>query len=160
MSNEKEMNAKQKKSDIFVKGLNWGNLKTTENELIFSHKSKVWFNMPTNSISNIQHISNKNEIALEINQEDANDDTALCELRLFVPEQETKNKKKEGRCFAVSMLCYNFAGANMVVWAPWGLIKRERGVNPLLSRSCESPSIRSKHQQVTEIFGKTFAARR
>ena len=94
MSKEKEMNnIKPKKSDIFVKGLNWGNLKTTENELIFSHKSKPWFNMPMNSISNIQHISNKNEIALETNQEDANDDTALCEISLFVPEQEIKNKK-------------------------------------------------------------------
>ena len=93
MSKEKEVNQKPKKSDVFVKGLNWGNLKTTENELIFSHKSKSWFNMPMSSISNIQHISNKNEIALEINQEDANDDTALCEIRLFVPEQEVKNKK-------------------------------------------------------------------
>ena len=96
MSSEKETNSRPKKNDIFVKGLNWGNLKTTENELIFSHKSKLWFNMPMSSISNIQHISNKNEIALEINQEDMNDDeSALCELRLFVPEQDIKNKKNK-----------------------------------------------------------------
>ena len=92
MSNDKEVNSKSKKSDVFVKGLNWGNLETTENELIFSHKSKLWFDMPMNTITNIQHIPNKNEIALEINQED-NEDMALCELRLFVPEQEIKNKK-------------------------------------------------------------------
>ena len=93
MSNEKENNTKPKKNDIFVKGLNWGNLKTTENELIFSHKSKIWFEMPLNTITNIQHITNKNEIALEINQDDVDDDLALCEMRLFVPEQEPKNKK-------------------------------------------------------------------
>jgi structure-specific recognition protein 1 len=95
MSNDKENNSKSKKNDIFVKGLNWGNLKTTENELIFSHKSKLWFEMPLNTISNIQHITNKNEIALEINQDDMDEDITLCEMRLFVPEQENKNKKNK-----------------------------------------------------------------
>ena len=98
MSSEKEMNSRLKKNEIFVKGLNWGNLKTTENELIFTHKSKFWFDMPMSSISNIQHISNKNEIALEVNQEDINEDeSALCELRLFVPEQEIRNKKNKNQ---------------------------------------------------------------
>jgi len=95
MSSEKETNSKSKKKDIFVKGLNWGNLKTTEKELIFSHKSKLWFDMPMNTISNIQHIANKNEIAIEISQDDANEDSTLCELRLFVPDQEIKNKKNK-----------------------------------------------------------------
>lgn len=95
MSNEKDTNSKSKKNEIFVKGLNWGNLKTTENELIFSHKSKLWFEMPMNTITNIQHITNKSEIALEINQDDLNEDSALCEIRLFVPEQEPKNKKNK-----------------------------------------------------------------
>jgi len=95
MSKEKEDGSKSKKKEIFVKGLNWGDLTTTENELIFTHKSKLWFQMPMNAISNIQHIANKNEIALEINQEDINDDSALCELRLFIPEQENKNKKNK-----------------------------------------------------------------
>ena len=36
MSNEKDTNSKSKKNEIFVKGLNWGNLKTTENELILT----------------------------------------------------------------------------------------------------------------------------
>ena len=39
------------------------------------------------------------------------------------------------------------------------LMKRERGANPLLSRSCESPYQWRKHD-VTEIFGKTLAAER
>ena len=96
MSNEKEMNSKHKRNEPFVKGLNWGNLKTTENELIFTHKSKLWFDIPMSSISNIQHISNKNEIALEVNQEDINEEeSALCELRLFVPEQDVRNKKSK-----------------------------------------------------------------
>ena len=97
MSSEKEMNQKPKKNDIFVKGLNWGNLKTTENEMLFSHKNKLWFDIPMNTISNIQYISNKNEIALEINQDDMNDDSALCELRLYVPEQEIKNNKNKNQ---------------------------------------------------------------
>ena len=97
MSQEKEVNQKSKKNEQFVKGLNWGDLKTTENELIFTHKSKLWFEIPMNSISNIQHIYNKNEIALEINQDDINDDddSNLCELRLFIPDQENKNKKNK-----------------------------------------------------------------
>lgn len=93
MSKEKEISKSSTKNDIFVKGLNWGNLKTTENEMIFSHKNKIWFDMPMNTISNIQYISNKNEIALEISQDDMNDDSALCELRLFIPEQDIKNNR-------------------------------------------------------------------
>ena len=95
MSKEKEISKSSTKNDIFVKGLNWGNLKTTENELIFNHKSKAWFNMPMSSISNIQHISNKNELALEINQDDINEDSTLCEMRLYIPEQDQKLKKNK-----------------------------------------------------------------
>ena len=88
MSNDKE-------NKMFVKGLNWGNLKTTDNEMIFTHKSKLWFDMPINTISNIQHISNKNELALEINQDDINEDSTLCEMRLYIPEQDQKLKKNK-----------------------------------------------------------------
>ena len=84
----------QPKKDLFIRGLNWGDLKTTEDDIIFSHKSKQWFTMPMNTISNIQHISNKNEVALEITQDDQNSESNLCELRLFVPDKDLKNNKK------------------------------------------------------------------
>ena len=83
------------KNDLFVKGLNWGELKTSEDEIIFSHKSKHWFDMPLNKISNIQYISNKNEVAIEINQEDQNSEFTMSELRLFIPDKESKNKKNK-----------------------------------------------------------------
>ena len=91
------MEESQSKSikDLFVKGLNWGELHTTEDDLIFSHKSKQWFEMPMNTISNIQHIPNKNEVAIEITQEDQNSEFTLSELRLFVPDKDLKNKKNK-----------------------------------------------------------------
>ena len=90
----KEESQSKSKKDLFVKGLNWGDLKTTEEDIIFSHNSKNWFEMPMNAISNIQHISNKNEVALEITQEDQNSESNLCELRLFIPDKDFKNGKK------------------------------------------------------------------
>ena len=90
----KEDSQSKPKKDLFVKGLNWGDLKTTEEDIIFSHNSKNWFEMPMNAISNIQHISNKNEVALEITQEDQNSESNLCELRLFIPDKDVKNGKK------------------------------------------------------------------
>lgn len=83
------------KKDLFVKGLNWGELQTTEGDLVFSHKSKSWFEMPLSTISNIQHIPNKNEVAIEINQEDQNSEFTLSELRLFIPDKDLKNKKNK-----------------------------------------------------------------
>ena len=90
-----EESESKSKKDVFVKGLNWGELETTEGDIIFSHKSKNWFEIPMNTISNIQHIPNKNEVAIEINQEDQNSDFNLCELRLFIPDKDLKNKKNK-----------------------------------------------------------------
>ena len=95
MSNTEEVQSNKPRKDVFVKGLNWGELKTTEEDLIFSHKAKHWFEMPMSTISNIQHISNKNEVALEITQEDQNSESNLCELRLFIPDKDFKNKKNK-----------------------------------------------------------------
>ena len=94
MATNEESQSKSKK-DLFVRGLNWGDMKTTEENIVFSHKSKLWFEMPMNTISNIQHISNKNEVAIEITQEDQNCESNLCELRLFVPDKDNKNKKNK-----------------------------------------------------------------
>ena len=97
--------SENKNKEIFVKGLNWGDLKTTEKNILFSHNSKQWFQIPLNNISNIQHISNKNEIALEINQEEdtENENETLCELRLFVPEQDLIKKKQNDDSEEVSL---------------------------------------------------------
>ena len=94
LNNEESQSQSKSKKDLFIQGLNWGDLKTTEEDIIFSHKSKHWFAMPINTISNIQHISNKNEVALEITQDDQNSESNLCELRLFVPDKDFKNNKK------------------------------------------------------------------
>ena len=94
LNNEESQSQSKSKKDLFIRGLNWGDLKTTEEDIIFSHKSKHWFAMPINTISNIQHISNKNEVALEITQDDQNSESNLCELRLFVPDKDFKNNKK------------------------------------------------------------------
>ena len=94
LNNEESQSQSRSKKDLFIRGLNWGDLKTTEEDIIFSHKSKHWFAMPINTISNIQHISNKNEVALEITQDDQNSESNLCELRLFVPDKDFKNNKK------------------------------------------------------------------
>ena len=90
-----EESQSKSKNDLFVRGLNWGELKTSEEDIIFSHKSKHWFDMPLNKISNIQYISNKNEVAIEINQEDQNSEFTMSELRLFIPDKDSKNKKNK-----------------------------------------------------------------
>ena len=86
---------KQKK-DLFVKGLNWGSYSLSENEMDFKNNTKDWFKIPFNSLSNVQQGTNKNEITLEFNKDDDNkNDSAICELRLYVPDQEIKQEKKE-----------------------------------------------------------------
>ena len=87
---------KQKK-DLFVKGLTWGTYSLSENEMDFKGESKDWFKIPFNSLSNVQQGINKNEITLEFNKdEDNNNDSAICELRLFVPDQDlNKDKQKD-----------------------------------------------------------------
>ena len=95
MSNNDNSQQTKVKKDLFVRGLNWGELEITDKDMLFSHKSKTWFEMPMNSISNIQHISNKSEVAIEINQEDQNSESILGELRLFVPDKDFKNKKNK-----------------------------------------------------------------
>ena len=83
------------KKDIFVRGLNWGSYSLSENKMSFKSDSKEWFQIPFNALSNVQQGTNKNEITLEFNKDEDNNDSAICELRLFVPEQETKQEKQK-----------------------------------------------------------------
>jgi hypothetical protein len=88
-------NEDKSKKDLFVKGLNWGSYSLSENKISFQSDSKDWFQIPFNSLSNVQQGTNKNEITLEFNKDDDNNDSAICELRLFVPELDEKQKEKK-----------------------------------------------------------------
>ena len=81
--------------DRFVKGLNWGNYEIKENKLSFKSDSKNWFQIPMNSLTNVQQGSNKNEITLEFDKDDENEDGTICEIRLFVPDDIEKNAQKK-----------------------------------------------------------------
>ena len=81
--------------NLFVKGLNFGSYSLSENCINFKGDSKDWFKIPLDSLSNVQQGSNKNELTLEFNKEEDNEDSALCELRLFVPDNEKKKDEKE-----------------------------------------------------------------
>ena len=82
------------KKELFVKGLNWGSYSLSENKISFKGDSKDWFQIPFNYLANVQQGTNKNEITLEFNKDEDND-SAICELRLFVPDQETKQEKQK-----------------------------------------------------------------
>ena len=82
------------KKESFVKGLTWGSYTLSEDKLRFNGESKKWFDIPLKALSNVQQGGNKNEIALEFNKDEDIEDSAICEIKLFVPEID--NKKKEG----------------------------------------------------------------
>ena len=79
----------------FVKGLNWGSYSISDNKMEFKNESKEWFQIPFNSLSNVQQGTNKNEITLEFNKDEDDEDNPICELRLYVPEQEVNQKEKK-----------------------------------------------------------------
>ena len=83
------------KNELFVKGLNWGSYSLSENKISFKGDSKDWFQIPFNYLTNVQQGTNKNEITLEFKKDDENNDSAICELRLFVPDQDTKQEKQK-----------------------------------------------------------------
>ena len=60
----------------------------------FIGQSKKWFDIPLNALSNVQQGGNKNEIALEFNKDEEVEDSAICEIKLFIPQQEEKKEKK------------------------------------------------------------------
>ena len=82
----------KQKNDIFVKGLTWGSYSLSENKMSFKSDNKNWFEIPFNSLSNVQLSNNKTEITLEFNKDEENADGAICELRFIVPESDEKQK--------------------------------------------------------------------
>lgn len=94
MREEKEKQPSSK--NLFVKGLNWGNIEITQKRLLFNSESKDWFQIPIKSLSNVQQGSNKNEITLEFNNiEEDIEESAICELRLFVPDIQDKEEENQ-----------------------------------------------------------------
>ena len=82
------------KKETFVTGHTWGSYTLSEDKMSFNAQSKKWFDIPLNSLSNVQQGGNKNEIALEFNKEDEVEDSAICEIKLFIPQQENKEEDK------------------------------------------------------------------
>ena len=83
------------KKESFVKGHTWGTYSLSEDKMRFLGESKKWFDIPLKSLSNVQQGTNKNEIALEFNKEEEIEDSAICEIKLFVPDHDNKAKEKE-----------------------------------------------------------------
>ena len=88
MSTEEAM-----KKETFTKGHTWGSYSISEDKLRFQAESKKWFDIPLNALSNVG--GNKNEIALEFNKEEEIEDSAICEIKLNIPELENKTKEKK-----------------------------------------------------------------
>lgn len=82
------------KKETFVTGHTWGSYTLSEDKMHFNGQSKKWFDIPLNSLSNVQQGGNKNEIALEFNKDEEVEDSAICEIKLFIPQQEEKKEKK------------------------------------------------------------------
>ena len=81
------------KKEIFVKGHTWGSYTISDNKLKFNAESKKWFDIPLNALSNVQG-GKKNELTLEFNKEEEIEDSAICEIKLSVPEKENKPNEK------------------------------------------------------------------
>ena len=90
MSSEEE-----NKKEIFVKGHTWGSYAISDKKLQFNGEMKRWFEIPFDNLSNVQQGGNKNEITLEFNKDEDIEDSALCEIKLYIPEKEEKERKEE-----------------------------------------------------------------
>ena len=82
------------KKETFVTGHTWGSYNLSEDKMRFIGQSKKWFDIPLNALSNVQQGGNKNEIALEFNKDDEVEDSAICEIKLFIPQKENKKDEK------------------------------------------------------------------
>ena len=83
------------KKESFVKGVTWGSYTLSEDKLRFNGESKKWFDIPLKALSNVQQGGNKNEIALEFNKDEDIEDSAICEIKLFIPDKQNQKKEKE-----------------------------------------------------------------
>ena len=83
------------KKEIFTKGHIWGSYNISEDKLRFNSESKKWFEIPFDNLSNVQQGGNKNEITLEFNKDEEIEDSAICEIKLLVPETKKEGDKKE-----------------------------------------------------------------
>ena len=85
-----------------TKGWIWGNYELTEDNFVFKVDNQECFKIPYSEIANSNH-PNKNEVALEFQQDDTKKDMyyftlfnlifrmkgdLLCEMRFFIPNLE------------------------------------------------------------------------
>ena len=61
----------------------------------FNGESKKWFDIPLKALSNAKQGGNKIEIALEFNKDEEIEDSAICEIKLFIPDKQNQKKEKE-----------------------------------------------------------------
>jgi Structure-specific recognition protein (SSRP1) len=57
------------KQTQMINGWSWGEIKIQDNTIKFESNNQDWFNIETNSISNVL-VANKNEVGIEFNVDD------------------------------------------------------------------------------------------
>jgi hypothetical protein len=60
------------RSNQFIRGWSWGDIKVKQNVVEFESTNLQWFNLPYNNISNVLQ-PNKNEIGFEFNLDEEGD---------------------------------------------------------------------------------------
>ena len=83
------------KKDSFVKGHTQGSYELSEERMRFNGESKKWFDIPLKALSNAKQGGNKIEIALEFNKDEEIEDSAICKIKLFIPDKQNQKKEKE-----------------------------------------------------------------
>ena len=61
----------------------------------FNGESKKWFDIPLKALSNAKQGGNKIDIALEFNKDEEIEDSAICKIKLFIPDKQNQKKEKE-----------------------------------------------------------------
>ena len=96
----KEFFSRQYKVDLTfvqlaVKGWNWGEVDVDGTQLVFTVEDKKLFELPVGDV--IQPtLTGKNELAIELNQDDTdNKDHDLVEVRFWLPEEDKPETEKE-----------------------------------------------------------------
>jgi structure-specific recognition protein 1 len=74
--------------DRCTKGWSWGEFSLEGEALALNMDGKLGFKLPYGFISN-SSLTGKNEIALEFAQDDTMEEDIVCEMRLFIPDNES-----------------------------------------------------------------------
>ncbi|EAR94676.2 structure-specific recognition protein (macronuclear) [Tetrahymena thermophila SB210] len=81
-------------SDRCYKGVNWGNVTFEDDQLVLSHNKRRLCKLSLKKFTN--STVNKTDIVIDLNTVDLQDDEdQLCEMRLFIPQQQDAQMKPE-----------------------------------------------------------------